>query len=157
MSLSHDLARHFRGLHFGPSYVGSNLKDALQGVDHLEANTQIGSLNTIAKLSFHVNYYVSAVLKVFQGGKLDAHDKFSYDCPPIDSEEDWQQLKEKVFSDAEAIAQLIEALPAEQLEGPFDTGKYGNNFRNINGLIEHTYYHLGQINIIKKLIREGHN
>ena len=155
MSLSNDLARHFRGLHFGPSYVGSNLKDALEGVDVKEATTQVGSLNTIAKLTFHVNYYVSAVLKVFQGGKLDAHDKFSYDCPPIQSEADWQTLKDKVFSEAEAIAKLIESLPAQQLEGPFESGKYGNNFRNINGLIEHTYYHLGQINIIKKLIREG--
>ncbi|PQB03542.1 DUF1572 domain-containing protein [Aureitalea marina] len=155
MSLSNDLARHFRGLHFGPSYVGSNLKDALEGVDFREANTRVGSLNTLAMLTFHVNYYVSAVLKVFQGGKLDAHDKFSYDCPPVNSEEDWQQLQQKVFAEAETLADIIDALPAEQLEGPFDTGKYGNNFRNINGLIEHTYYHLGQINIIKRMIREG--
>lgn len=155
MSLSDDLARHFRGLHAGPSYVGSNLQQALDGVDVREANTQIGSLNTIAKLTFHVNYYVAAVLKVFQGGPLEAHDKFSYNCPPIETNQDWEQLKTKVFNDAELLANLIEALPSDQLEAPFDKGKYGNNFRNINGLIEHTYYHLGQINIIKKLIREG--
>ena len=32
--------------------------------------------------------------------------------------------------------------------------KYGDYQRNIDVMIEHTYYHLGQILIIKKLINE---
>jgi hypothetical protein len=34
------------------------------------------------------------------------------------------------------------------------TAKYGNYFRNIAGVVEHTHYHLGQIALIKKLLKE---
>ncbi|HAI83731.1 MAG TPA: DUF1572 domain-containing protein, partial [Chitinophagaceae bacterium] len=32
----------------------------------------------------------------------------------------------------------------------------GTYYRNILGLIEHTHYHLGQIALIKKIIRNTH-
>jgi len=41
-----------------------------------------------------------AVSKVLQGGPLDASDKYSFDYPPIGSEEDWQNLLDKIWRDA---------------------------------------------------------
>ena len=35
---------------------------------------------------------------------------------------------------------------------PFIDAKYGTFLRNIEGVIEHSYYHLGQISLIRKLI-----
>ena len=35
---------------------------------------------------------------------------------------------------------------------PFIDGKYGSYLRNIEGIIEHSYYHLGQISLIRKMI-----
>ena len=32
--------------------------------------------------------------------------------------------------------------------------EYGNYYRNLHGLIEHTHYHLGQVALIKKLLNE---
>lgn len=154
MSLSSDLATHFRNLHYGPNFTGVDLKALMDGVTMEEATTQVGSLNTIAKLVFHINYYVAIVLNVFEGGHIQGHDKYSYDCPPINTEADWQALVDKLFREADALTAYIEALPDSDWQGPFDTGKYGNNFRNINGLIEHTHYHMGQIALIRKMIRE---
>jgi len=34
---------------------------------------------SIAALTFHINYYVAGVLNVFQGGKLEIRDKYSFD------------------------------------------------------------------------------
>jgi hypothetical protein len=87
-----------------------------------------------------------------QGGPLNAHDKYSFDHPPIQSQEDWQRLLDKVFSDAEDFATLVEQLPESKLGENFSEEKYGNYYRNIHGIIEHTHYHLGQIVIIKKLL-----
>jgi hypothetical protein len=50
---------------------------------------------------------------------------------------------------------LVEAMPEEQLRQPFDRGKYGNWFRNLCGVVEHVHYHLGQIVLIRKMIREN--
>jgi hypothetical protein len=47
-------------------------------------------------LVYHANYYVSAVLKVLQGGPPDASDKFSFTHPPIACKEDWEQLPDQV-------------------------------------------------------------
>ena len=41
-------------------------------------------------------------------------------------------------------------MPEEELNQVFVDEKYGTFHRNINALIEHGYYHLGQIVLIKK-------
>ena len=46
-------------------------------------------------------------------------------------------------------------MPEKKLWEPFGDGKYGDYFRNIQGVIEHAHYHLGQIVLVKKLIRQG--
>ena len=155
MSLSHHLAQHFNKVFVGMNWTASNLKDQLDDVTWQEATTQIHDLNTIAKLTFHIHYYVAAIRKVLQGGPLDAHDKYSFDLPPIQSTTDWEHLTYKVYEDAAAVTLLIEQLPDTQLWETFADEKYGSYFRNIQGLIEHTHYHLGQIAILKKLIKSN--
>ncbi|MES2656643.1 MAG: DUF1572 domain-containing protein [Bacteroidota bacterium] len=157
MSLTKQIAKHVRDVHFGGNWTTSNLKDNLAGVTWQQATTQVYSFNTIATLVFHVNYYVSAVLKVLQGEALEAHDKFSFDCPPIQSQTDWEKLQQKVWTDAETFAILIEQLPESKLLDFFSDEKYGNYFRNLHGIIEHTHYHLGQIALIKKIVLHDNN
>lgn len=154
MNLSAQIAKHFREIHFGGNWTVSSMRDILADVNWQEATTQVASFNTIATLVFHTNYFVEAVLKVLQGGELDANDKFSFDHPPIHSAEDWEQMLNKSWKEAEQAAALIEALPEEKLGSFFVKEKYGNYYRNLHGIIEHTHYHLGQIVVIKKLIRE---
>jgi hypothetical protein len=50
-------------------------------------------------------------------------------------------------------AQLVEKFPEERLDEPFYDPKYGNYYRNLMVVIEHSYYHLGQIALLKKLIQ----
>lgn len=152
MSLTQQIAKHLRDVHFGGNWTTSNLRDNLADVTWQQATTRVESFNTIAILVYHVNYFVDAVLKVLQGGPLDANDKYSFDHPPILSQEDWQKMLDKVWADAESLAVLIEQLPESKLEEHFVDEKYGSYYRNLHGVIEHMHYHLGQIVIIKKLL-----
>ncbi|REJ81964.1 MAG: DUF1572 domain-containing protein [Bacteroidetes bacterium] len=152
MSLSVQLAKHFYEVHFGKNWTWSNLKDALEGVDWKDATTKFQDLNTIASLVFHMNYFVSAVLKVLEGSSLDAHDKYSFDLAPIRSESDWQLLQDKTMKEAQKFSELVSELPESKLWETFSEEKYGSYYRNIQGIIEHCHYHLGQIVVIKKLI-----
>ncbi len=152
MNWTAQIAKHFREVHFGGNWTSVNLKDNLADVTWQQAIAQVYSINTIATLVYHMNYYVSAVAKVLQGGPLDAKDKYSFDHPPIHSQEDWEKLLEKTWTDAEIFAGLIERLPESKLEETFVDEKYGNYYRNIHGIIEHIHYHLGQIVLIKKIL-----
>jgi len=150
--LSKQLAKHFRDLHFGGNWTAVSLKEALEGINWEQATTKVQDLNTIAVLVYHVNYYVSAVLKVLEGGPLDASDKLSFNLPPITSEAEWEALKDKTFSEAEQFATRIEQLDDTRFFEEFIESKYGNYYRNITGIIEHTHYHLGQISLIRKML-----
>lgn len=154
MDVIQQIAKHFRDVHFGGNWTSVNLKDTLTGVDWQQANTRVHDLNTIAILVFHMNYYVSAVMKVLQGAPLNASDQLSFDLPVLNSEEDWQKLIAKTLTEAEMFATQIERLDEAMLFEDFTAPKYGNYYRNLHGIIEHTHYHLGQISLIKKVLND---
>ena len=154
MNTSQQIAKHFKEVHFGGNWTCSNLRENLADVTWQQATQQIYSLNTIATLVYHTHYYVHAVIKVFQGEELDAHDKLSFEHPPINSQEDWENLLSKVWADAQTFETLLKNLPEEKLWENIAEEKYGIYYRNIHGIIEHTHYHLGQIAIIKKIIQQ---
>lgn len=156
-NILNNISKHYKEFHFGKNWTWSNMNDVLTDISFKEANAKIYDLNTIASLVFHIGYYTTAAIKVLQGGPLEGHDKFSFDHPPIKSETDWQNLKERVFSEARQMAELIEQLPEHKLWETFTDEKYGIYFRNIVGTIEHGHYHLGQIVIIKKILRQQAN
>lgn len=155
MGTTAQLAKHFRDVHFGGNWTAVDLRGSLKDVTWQEAVTRVGPFNTIGVLVFHIHYYVGAMLKVLEGGPLEAHDKYSFDLPPIVSDADWQRLLAGLWSDAERFAMLVERLPEERLAADFVDPRYGSYHRNLLGVIEHTHYHLGQIVLIRKLLREG--
>jgi len=152
MKLAATVAKHFREVHFGKNWTGTSFKEIMEGVTLEQATTKVQDLNTIITLVFHVNYYVAAVLKVFQGEALNAKDELSFDHPKLDSEEQWQAFLAKVWKDAEQFADFVEQLPDDRFDKDFTDKKYGSYYRNISGIIEHTHYHIGQISLLKKLV-----
>jgi hypothetical protein len=157
MQLSKTLADHLRSVYTGGNWTWSNIRDQLSGVSLEMAVKKINSLNTIAALVYHINYYVKAQLKVLQGSPLDSSDKFSFNHPEFGSEQEWQQFLQQIFMDAEALALEIERFPEGRLWTIFVNEKYGTWYRNFHGMIEHTHYHLGQIAIIKKMLKSANN
>ncbi|HNE29680.1 MAG: DUF1572 domain-containing protein [Saprospiraceae bacterium] len=157
MSLPAHLAKHLRDVYFGGNWTTSNYKEHLSGLSWQQVTTQVHGFNTIATLTYHTHYYIAAVTKVLEGGPLDAKDKFSFDHPPIESQEDWDRFLEKVWAAAEHFAALIEQLPEQRIWEDFIEAKYGNYYRNLQGIIEHLHYHLGQIVLIKKLTSQEQN
>mgnify|MGYP001373278353 CR=1 FL=1 len=153
MTRSRTLAERLREvLLHGKWIANTNFKDQLLNVDWVQATTQIGSLNTIALLTFHINYYLQGLIHVFRGGNLDIRDKYSFDLPEIQSEGDWNALVETFLNNAELFAKHVEQLDDSLLDQAFVDEKYGSYQRNIEGVIEHSYYHLGQVSLLKKML-----
>ena len=152
MKSTDQIARHLREVHFGGNWTASNLRDTLAGVTWQGATTRVNGFHSIAALVYHMHYFVAATLQVLQGGPLDAKEASSFDHPPIACQQDWDNLLEKTWSDAEHLALAIEQLPESQLDEPFVDEKWGNHYRCLHGPIEHCHYHLGQIAMLKTLL-----
>ncbi len=152
MTTTSQIAKHIRDAHFGGNWTSVNLKETVTGISWQQATEKVHSFNTIAVLVYHMHYYIAAVTKVLQGGPLEAKDAYSFNLPPIQSQEDWENLLQKTWTDAEIFAQLVEALPDSRLSEIFIDEKYGTWFRNLQGIAEHIHYHLGQVVLIKKIV-----
>ena len=150
--LTQQIAKHLREVHFGGNWTASSLRDTLANVTWKQATTRVRGFHTIAALVYHMNYFVSATLKVMHGGPLDADDKLSFDHPTIASQEDWKSLLEKAWKDAEGLAAAIEEMPESQLGEHFVDEKWGSYYRCLHGPIEHCHYHVGQIALIKSML-----
>lgn len=147
------LAKRFREVSLDGLWIANtNFKDQLKDVTWEQATAKVGSLNTIAMLTFHIDYYIAGLIRVFEGGDLEIRDQYSFDLPPIESQEQWEELLNKLWNDSEKFASLLEQMPDSKMDEVFVDGKYGTYLRNIDGMIEHCYYHLGQITLIKKLL-----
>lgn len=50
--------------------ANTNYKHQLEDITWEQAIKKVGSLNTVAALTYHVNYYLAGILNVFRGGEL---------------------------------------------------------------------------------------
>lgn len=133
--------------------ANTNYKEQILNINWLQAIQKVDSLNTIAALTYHINYYLAGLLNAFENGKLEISDKYSFDLPHINSEADWNKLVTDFLNNSEKFANQIEQMDDSIFDQPFVDEKYGSYLRNIEGVIEHSYYHLGQISLIRKMIK----
>jgi hypothetical protein len=151
--ITHEIARHIRQIHFGNNWSDIDMTTTLADVTWQQAvATPIPNANSIAVLVFHTNFYLTYVHTSIKEGvyKFDHDDSFK--APPIESEADWQALLQKTWDDAEAFAQTVEKLTVGRnfynAMPPFQNSFY----KNLQGVVEHNHYHLGQIVMLKKLL-----
>ena len=153
MTRSQATAARFREVILDGTWVANtNFKAQLSGMGWEAAVVNFGTLNSVAALAQHIHYYIAGVKNVFEGGTLDIRDQFSFDFKPIGSQQEWDAFLERFWNDAEQFATLVEKMTEGQLDAVFTKAKYGTYQRNIDGMIEHSYYHLGQIVLLKKLL-----
>ncbi|ANE53522.1 hypothetical protein SY85_15415 [Flavisolibacter tropicus] len=153
METTYQIANRFREVILSGTWIANtNFKHQLTDLSWEIATAKVRSLNTIALLAQHIHYYIKGIKNVFEGGSLDIKDKYSFEFPPIQSQKEWESFLTTFWNDAEAFASLIEQMPDEKLNEVFVDEKYGTYQRNIEAMIEHSYYHLGQIVLIKKIV-----
>jgi len=155
MKKTEELAHRLREVILNGTWIANtNFKDQLENLDWKITISKFESLNTISILAQHIHYYIEGIKNAFVTGELNIRDQYSFNFPPIESEHDWKMFLIKFWKDTEELANLIEQMPEGQLNEAFMDKKYGTYERNIDGMIEHSYYHLGQIVLLKKILAE---
>lgn len=155
--MNKELANRLREVLLGGKWIANtNFQEQITSINWNQATYQIDNLNTIGLLTFHVNYYLKGLNQVFEGGALEIKDQFSFDMPKITCENDWLNLVEEFIDSSKKFINHVENMDDNQLKQPFVKEEYGNYLRNIEAQIEHSYYHLGQVSLIKKLTQLRH-
>lgn len=147
------LANRFREVILNGTWIANtNFKNELSKINWKIAIKKSENLNSIAALAQHIHYYIKGIKNVFLGGPLEISDKYSFDFPEIQSEQEWLNFLAEFWKDSEELALLIETMEETKLNAYFVEEKYGSYYRNIDAMIEHSYYHLGQIVLINKIL-----
>ncbi len=153
MTIGQRLALQFRDFVYGDNWTAINLKTQLEDVTWQQANQQVDYFNTIVGLTYHIFYYIQGQNRVLQGQELQLSDSLSFLHPAIESEADWNAFKQEFVKLVEEFALRLEQVPDSEMDKTFVQEDYGSLFRNLVGVLEHGYYHLGQIVLIKKMVQ----
>jgi hypothetical protein len=148
MKIIEAIAQHFYEVNYGNNWTDASVKDALQAITWEQAVKKIGNANTIALLLFHMDFYNMVVYDRLVGIKRHFEHEESLKAE-VNSEEDWQQLQETYFANVAKIHQAILQFDESLL---FEQKTKNTPYKNLHGLVEHIHYHLGQINLLKKLV-----
>lgn len=148
MRLTESIAQHFYEVNYGNNWTDACVKDSLKDVSFESATKKIGDANTIALLLFHMDFYNMVVYDRLVGIKRHFEHEESLQHS-ISSEEEWQQLQRTYFGNVDKIHVAILEFDEALL---FELKTKNTPYKNLHGLVEHIHYHLGQINILKKII-----
>ncbi|CAN5311968.1 hypothetical protein BH11BAC6_BH11BAC6_16960 [soil metagenome] len=153
MKITALVAQHITDIFEADNWTEVNIKNTLCDVDHIEATTHTkASPNTIAALLHHLSFYNDVVLMRLSGICPEIDDINGFNVPPIKNEQQWQQLKETVLDSARQLSEAVKNFPEEQIFMQTRSG-HCTYYKMLQGIAEHAHYHLGQIIILKKLIR----
>lgn len=133
--------------------ANTNYKEQLEQTNWADASRQYANLNSIVKLSYHIWYYLQGINMYFETERLAIKDQYSFDAAAIDSEQSWEDFKTDFILEAARFIHTVRELTEVQLASDFFDPKYGTYLRNIDGMLEHAYYHLGQIVLLRKLLK----
>ncbi len=153
MKITSLITQHLIDVHEGKNWTEVSLSEVLEDVTVEEAVTLTeASPNTIASLLHHITFWNRVMVQRIKGVNVSIDEHNGYNVPHLQTENDW--LREKVDNNISCheLALAIDGFEEAKLSQPLLEGG-SSAYKNLQGTVEHVHYHLGQIVILKKLIR----
>lgn len=150
---SKQITKRFREIFLDGNWVVStNLYTQISTISWNDVKKQYPNIKSIEEIAYHIHYYIKGILDVLEGGTLSIKDKYSSDFTLSNSELEWKNFVNKYKQDCERFSEILDTMNDVDFQKDFFNHQYGTYLLNINALIEHGYYHLGQIILIKKMM-----
>jgi uncharacterized damage-inducible protein DinB len=148
------IVKLFDDLYDGSPWIGVNILPNLQKLTAQQAARRIYSnWNTIWEITNHMISWRENVLQRIQG-KIIKTPSHNYVVPVIDtSQKAWQLTLERLQTSQEAWVSFLKKFKAGDLENIYPPNNH-TYYDHIQGILQHDAYHLGQIIIISKKVRE---
>jgi uncharacterized damage-inducible protein DinB len=153
MKITERIAAHILEVHEGNNWTEVDVRTTLSDVSLKEATMRTkASVNSIASILQHLTFWNRVIVKRVNGIIVAVTADNGFSGPFLHDEEDWNRLKADNISSAYELAEAIRNFDEARLEQPI-LPEHASAYKNLQGSVEHVYYHLGQIVILKQLIR----
>lgn len=140
----------------GNPWYGNSIKSVLKDIDPKTAFTKAArNVHTIAELVAHIIAWREFVISKIKGDSdFKITQKLSFDWKRIDRNEKtaWKNLLNALEKNQHEILTTLKKLDDDFLELHVSRRRYNIEFL-IEGGIQHDIYHLGQISLLKKMIK----
>lgn len=144
-----DPPKGFRPWHGGPTLMG-----CLRGVDAKEAAWKPApDRHSIWELSLHIAYWKYSIRRYLNPDTPKGFGRSPANWPEVENSTEKQWKKDKTFikREHEALIKEIKAFPTSRLDEK-STSKKGWTYRQLlDGIVAHDTYHIGQIQLMKRL------
>ncbi|HKP13942.1 MAG TPA: DinB family protein [Blastocatellia bacterium] len=136
--------------HEGEAWHGPALKQILADVTAAQAARRpLPSSHTIWELVLHISAWESAVATRLGGRYVDEPDEGDFPAVTDTTEAAWQETLARLDATHHKLRDAVRNFDPERLTARLAEGKQTAYFA-INGVIQHTLYHAGQIVLLKK-------
>ena len=151
MKESARISKLFRDLFDGDPWLGVNILSTLEGISAEKAASKIApGRNSIWEIVNHMTSWRQNVLRRVQGEVLTSPEH-NYILPvDVTTEDAWKESIEKLRESQEQWLVFLKSADEETLES-FYPGNKETYYYNIQGILQHDAYHLGQIVFLSKL------
>lgn len=155
MRVTEAIAQHLLDAQEGNNWTEVDLAHTLRDVTLAEATTRTpASPNTIAALVHHLAFWHRVMVRRTQGLPTTIGPANGFDGPTPRTEAEWAALRADVTQAGRELAAAIRSFPEDRLTDPI-LPKYSSAYKNLQGAVEHLHYHLGQLVLLKNLVRNG--
>jgi uncharacterized damage-inducible protein DinB len=147
------IADQLRRAFTGDPWHGPPILELLAEVTAEQAfERSLPSAHTIWELVVHIDLYVHAAIAAMQGAPMPRWYETGADWPQVidTSAHAWAATTNGLFSNAERLAQTIESSTDTKLQDAVPGREY-DFYYLLQGIVQHSLYHAGQIALLKKL------
>ena len=153
MKITSLIAQHLLDVHEGNNWTEVSLAGVLKDITLQEATTLTSaSPNTIASFLQHITYWNRVMVQRIAGNEVAVDEHNGFDLPHLQTEDNWLQLQVDNNLSSHELAVAIVHFDDAKLEEPLVNGG-SSAYKNMQGAVEHVHYHLGQMMVLKKLVK----
>jgi uncharacterized damage-inducible protein DinB len=142
----------FKEVYDGSPWIDINLTSVLQNVSAEQASNRVlKNCNTIWEITNHLIEYRLNVLQRVRGKIIETPDNNYFEPVTDTSEKNWKDALQRLSKVQKNWIEFLDKVDPGELEKVY-TPNSMTYCENIDGIIQHDVYHLGQIVLLSKQI-----
>lgn len=162
-TLINHITAQFQNIHFGHNWFGQSYKVKLQDLSKEHRFTRpYPTIHAVAEILAHSTAWrMDAILKI-QTGKGELTEASRDDWQELEKlkEKGWGSIMSEYHSSVEGLLELLKLKDDDFLESHYHDPEFAGDFPYsfaIYGILQHDIYHLGQMGLVVKMLKEKNN